>query len=244
MYIYETHLHTREASKCSHTYAELYPQYYKRLGYSGIFITDHFFNGSTCISSFHSWEKRIKLFCKGYENAKKAAEGMDFSVFFGVEYNFEGDEFLLYGIDKEWLIEHPEIMHQSRKGLYEIIDNAGGLMVQAHPFRERRYISTIHLSPVYCHAWEGYNSHNTDINNQNAVSYCNEHNIFMTAGSDLHKLNSIPEKEHFGMQFNSPLTCEKDYVNAIKSRHGQIYVADCRIVKPGQIITNTPVVVH
>ena len=46
MYIYETHLHTYESSACGSTKASEYPAYYKSIGYSGIFITDHFFNGN------------------------------------------------------------------------------------------------------------------------------------------------------------------------------------------------------
>ena len=48
-YIYETHLHSCVASACGRSEPEEYIPYYKKLGYSGIFVTDHFFNGNTCI---------------------------------------------------------------------------------------------------------------------------------------------------------------------------------------------------
>lgn len=51
MFRYETHLHTYEGSLCGVTPGSLYPQYYKDLGYDGIFITDHF---STAIQGFLS----------------------------------------------------------------------------------------------------------------------------------------------------------------------------------------------
>ena len=47
MFKYETHCHTNEASKCARWSGEECVKHYKRLGYDGIFVTDHFFNGSS-----------------------------------------------------------------------------------------------------------------------------------------------------------------------------------------------------
>ena len=103
MFRYETHLHTYEGSLCEKTPGSMYPQYYKDLGYDGIFITDHFFNGNTRIPKYDRWEQRVNEFCLGYEHAKEAGAAIVFPVYFGWEANFEGDEFLIYGLDKEWL---------------------------------------------------------------------------------------------------------------------------------------------
>ena len=67
MYIYETHLHTYESSACGSTKASEYPAYYKSIGYSGIFITDHFFNGNCRIPPMNDWKERINAFCRSYE---------------------------------------------------------------------------------------------------------------------------------------------------------------------------------
>ena len=69
MFKYETHLHTIESSRCGSTSAAEYPAYYKSLGYSGIFITDHFFNGNCRISNDLPWEDRVNMFCRSYELA-------------------------------------------------------------------------------------------------------------------------------------------------------------------------------
>ena len=47
MYKYETHLHTCEASACASAKGEEQARRYKELGYDGIIVTDHFFNGNT-----------------------------------------------------------------------------------------------------------------------------------------------------------------------------------------------------
>ena len=70
-YIYETHLHTATASKCAVSTGNEYIAYYKELGFHGIFVTDHFFNGNSCVPKNLPWEERIDIFCQGYEDAKK-----------------------------------------------------------------------------------------------------------------------------------------------------------------------------
>ena len=68
-YLYETHMHTAEASACATGTGAEMVRAYAEFGYSGVIITDHFFNGNTSIPEYLPWEKRIELFCKGYENA-------------------------------------------------------------------------------------------------------------------------------------------------------------------------------
>lgn len=80
-YRYETHMHTKEASACAgSTGAEMVRAYY-RAGYSGIIVTDHFFNGNSCIPAHLPWTQRVELFCQGYENALREASKLDFHVF-------------------------------------------------------------------------------------------------------------------------------------------------------------------
>ena len=50
VYFYEMHCHTSEGSDCSSSTGEEMAVYYKSLGYDGIFITDHFFNGNSRIN--------------------------------------------------------------------------------------------------------------------------------------------------------------------------------------------------
>lgn len=221
MYHYETHLHTREASACAITSAAEYPAFYKSQGFDGIFITDHFFNGNCAIPRhLNDWERMINEFCRGYEIAKVAGDAIDFPVFFGWEANFQGDEFLIYGLDKDWLMNHPDILSYNRTKQYDIIRQDGGLVVQAHPFRERSYINTIRLNPYTCDAMEAYNSGNPDWQNHNAEIYCTENNIFMTAGSDIHSTASLSGSSLYGMSFDTPITCEQDYVYNILNHKG------------------------
>ena len=71
MYKYETHCHTSEVSKCSHITAEDLVSFYKDEGFSGVFITDHFFNGNTTVDCGQKWEKMVEGFCEGFKKASK-----------------------------------------------------------------------------------------------------------------------------------------------------------------------------
>ena len=115
MYRYETHLHTVESSACGATPGREYPAIFRDRGYDGIFITDHFFHGNTRPSRDLPWPDYVDAYMKGYEEAKKAGDAIGFKVFFGIEENFDGDEYLLYGVGREFLLAHPEIPHWTRR---------------------------------------------------------------------------------------------------------------------------------
>ncbi len=189
MYFYEMHLHTSEGSNCGGSTGEEQALYYKSLGYDGIFVTDHFFNGNSRINFTipeKSWEERVEAFCKGYENAKKKGDEIGLSVFFGFEYNFHGTEWLIYGLSKEWLFENSQMMDISPKEFLELVKESGGYAVQAHPFREASYIDTIRILPYHIDAMETLNVKNCQRANDVATLYAGLNEIPKTCGSDCH----------------------------------------------------------
>ncbi|MDE5698289.1 MAG: hypothetical protein K2I96_12910, partial [Lachnospiraceae bacterium] len=101
-YLYEVHLHTTGASACARSAGSEYISYYKNLGYDGIIVTDHFFNGNCCVPKNLPWEERVDIFCSGYEDARAEGNRQGLKVFFAWECRFDGDEFLVYGLDKKW----------------------------------------------------------------------------------------------------------------------------------------------
>ncbi|WP_051204956.1 PHP-associated domain-containing protein [Butyrivibrio sp. VCD2006] len=206
-----------EASKCSCTPGEDYIEYMLGLGYSGIIVTDHFFNGNSCVPKDLPWADRIEQYCSGYEHALAASKGTDLNVMFGVEFNFEGDEYLLYGIDKKWLLENEDIMVMSRKEIYDLVHMAGGMMIHAHPYRERGYLPNIHLTPSVCDGAEVYNSGNPDWQNALGYQYAKEHDFLMSAGSDIHQ---FPMLSMGGMSFPYKINSIQEYVKAFLAGDG------------------------
>ena len=79
-FLYETHLHTCQASACGKVNGEDYIRYMMDKGFSGIVVTDHFFNGNTCVPADLPWNEKVEMYCSGYERALKAAKGLDFTV--------------------------------------------------------------------------------------------------------------------------------------------------------------------
>lgn len=191
-YLYELHMHTSEGSTCAGSTGAEMADAYKAFGFDGIFVTDHFFNGNCAVSNEIPWEKRVELYCKGFENAKRRGGEIGLAVFFGWEYSYQGADFLTYGLDKEWLKMHPEIMDMGIKRYCEFIHENGGFIIHAHPFRERNYIEKINLVPRYVDAVEGYNGGHlpnfTECNDR-ALWYADSFNLPVTSGSDNHSAN-------------------------------------------------------
>lgn len=229
-YIYETHLHTITASACGKSRGAEYISFYKKLGYSGLIVTDHFFNGNCAVPKDLPWSERVSLFCKGYEEAKAEGDRQGLQVFFAWECRFDGDEYLVYGLDKEWLLAHPDILSWDHITHYEKVHADGGIVVQAHPFRERGYLSRINLHPFQCDAWEVSNAGNPAVQDKLAYRYATSHNIPMTAGSDIHLVGATESGEFYGVAFDTPLTSIQDYVNRIKTGKGySLHVPQSRL---------------
>ena len=188
MFRYELHCHTREVSPCAHVGAEDVAKYYASRNYTGLFITDHFVTGRD-IPYGLSWEGWIKKFGEGYEIAKKAGEKLNLKVFFGFEYTclpHAGTDFLVYGLDGDWLLAHPEINTMPiRKGL-EFLLCEGAFIVQAHPFRESSYIEMIRLLPRHVHGVEVINANRNNTENGAASAYADYYELYRLAGTDNH----------------------------------------------------------
>ena len=223
-YIYETHLHTIEGSACSDTPAKDYIEHMIKIGYSGMIVTDHFFNGNTAVPRNLPWPEWVNQYCLGYEHAFEAAKGKDFTVLFGIEFCYEGDEYLVYGVDKKWLMDRPNIMAVSRKELYEEVHKVGGIMLQAHPYRERGYLNAIRLDPVDVDGSEGFNAENPDYQNALCYQYGKEHNFLMSGGSDIHHLN---QKHMGGTSFPYKIETIQDFVKGFLAGDGtMVYMRD------------------
>ena len=217
MYRYETHMHTVESSACGVTPGREYPAIFKARGYDGIFITDHFFHGNTRPARDLPWPEYVDAYMKGYKEAKKAGDEIGFKVFFGIEENFDGDEYLIYGVGREFLLAHPEIPEWTREDMLAAVHGAGGAVMQAHPFRDRFYIKKIHLLLEGVDGIEGINTANTANDNLAALCYALFHGLQISAGSDTHDKARINDMNG-GILYEKPLLSAADYANRLLNR--------------------------
>ena len=220
MYKYETHLHTSQASACGRSTGAQHARFYHRLGYDGIFVTDHFFRGNSCVPHELPWADRVHLFCAGYRDAKEEGDRIGLKVFFAWEETMDGDDYLVYGLTPEWLEAHPEIEHCTRRQQLALAHAAGGCVVQAHPFRQRDYIRRILLAPDYVDAVEVANTGNAPLDDVCAYRYAVERSFYMTCGSDNHLSGfGVREPERtWGVGLEEPLDSAMDYVRVILER--------------------------
>jgi hypothetical protein len=226
-YLYETHLHTSQGSRCARNTGHEMAEAAKKAGYSGIIVTDHSWYGNCNVDNALPWSDWVSEFCKGYEDAKSWGDKNDLSVFFGYESCYKGTEFLVYGVDGQWLAAHPEIKDATIPEQHALINSAGGMVIHAHPYREEWYIPEIRLFPEDVDGVEGVNAtHSSPLStahkdpnfNTRAISYAKEHNLPMTAGSDVHTTLMFGG----GVAFDHKLNSISDYITAIRTNSDRL----------------------
>ena len=244
-YLYETHAHTAPASACSDTRGRDYIRRYMDFGYAGLFITDHFWHGNCGIDRSLPWTEFINRFCAGYEDALNEGIRLGFPVFFGWEETFEGDDYLIYGLDKAWLLAHPEVIRWTRKRQFEQVHADGGCVVQAHPFRQASYIRGIHLAPDLADAVEGFNAGNEASWNVMGMRYARWTGLPVTAGSDNHHADRMCKENLAGVLLDRPLQSAADYVKAVRTREIQGVHLPCALAEwTEDVLPTLPVYLH
>ncbi|MDR2177533.1 MAG: PHP domain-containing protein [Treponema sp.] len=199
-YLYETHLHTCRSSGCASARGQDYIAYYQDAGYSGIAVTDHFFRGNCTVDRHLPWREWVKEFCRGYEETREEGARRGLDVFFGWEETFEGDDYLVYGLSREWLLEHPEVRSWTRAEQYRAVKAAGGCVVHAHPFRQHSYIQEICLAPYLIDVVEAANAGNGESSyDVLALYYAAKFGLPVSAGSDIHHLVQAKAGDLYGV---------------------------------------------
>jgi len=226
MYLYETHLHSNTASACAHSTPRELVQAYKKAGYTGFILTDHFVKGHTCVPKDLDWATRMHMYYDAYLEAKEEGDKLDFDVFFGIEHWYEKSrEILIYGIDLEFLLAHPELNSADIEEYARLVHGAGGIMVHAHPHRKRDYIPP-NFMPRYdvCDGIEVYNAADPkEINDKNLQDAIRLGKL-MTSGGDVHIASDINIGKA-GMAFDRRLKDITDFVKALKQGEGHVMYA-------------------
>lgn len=235
MYKYETHCHTSPVSRCGKASVEDTVCFYKRLGYDGIFITNHFLDGNINPAVWElDWHEQIDYYFSDYEQAAARGNKIGIKVFPGVELSYLGTDFLVYGLEKEWYHEHPEILKMQKTEELPFLMDAGALVIQAHPYREAHYIDHIRLFPRSVHGAEIINSSQAWEANEMAAVYARQYGMLTTAGSDNHwgsnafiKLREKGYRPYLaGMCTEKEICSVKDYIQQVRTRTLQAFLMD------------------
>lgn len=222
MYKTEPHLHTSEVSLCGKIPAEEIIELYSKAGFSTVFVTDHFTEKTLNAFEEGSWSDYIDRFMLGYKIAKKAGEHLGINVLFGAEFTFKGipNDYLVYGIDEDFLKKHEEIHKTSIENLYKLAKENNFLVIQAHPYRDNKCYPTIEYV-------DGIEVINTNPRHENfdekAMECAAKHNLYKTAGSDSHQYADIAKG---GIITPNEIKTVEDYISAIKSGKYELYKED------------------
>lgn len=226
MYRYETHLHTAPVSRCAKATVEQNLEFYKKMGYDGIFITNHFIDGNINIDRSLNlpYEEVINFYFSDYEEALELGKEIGIKVFLGVELSYKGTDFLVYGLDKEWFLAHPEILEMKRSEELKFMAENGALVIQAHPFRLGGHIDHIRLFPHCIHGVEVINSGRTEKENEMAKQYCENYGLAKIGGSDNHSAGK--HKKLVGVCSKEPICSVQDFIEKVKNFEVEVFTLE------------------
>lgn len=211
-------MHTSESSDCGQSTAIEQVRAYKKAGYAGIIITDHFLNGNSSCPRGLQWQDAMRYVCAGYAAAKVEGDKLGIDVFFGWEFGGrgkeQGTELLTYGLDISFLLAHPGLDSMPHAQYCQLVRESGGFIAQAHPYRARSYIANpMPVSPSLVDALEVYNGGDQAEANSRALEFAKTHNMPMQAGSDSHSALGV---KRCGIRLASKASTIFDIIRAIK----------------------------
>ena len=212
MFKTETHLHVSEVSRCSHLTAEEMIKLYAEAGYSTVFVTDHFnpayFEDD---SRGRTREERVNWFMGGYEAAKTAGDKLGVDVIFAMEMHLRSthNHYLLYGIDRAFLLEVYGMFDKKPQDVYELTRKHGVAMVQAHPYRD----GNCHPTPRCVDAMEVINPNPRHENfDKKAIETAKSFKLPITSGSDAHRPEDVARG---GVMTKKKIRTTEDYLKAL-----------------------------
>ena len=197
MYRYELHLHSGTCSRCSRQTMEEIVQAMVQKGLAGAVITNHFYHGNTCIDRDLPWRDFVAAFHDDYLYGKMLADEAGVTLLFGIEEGLPedpGKEVLIYGVPAEAFARHPELRSGNLPMISRFVHGEGGLLLQAHPFRDRAYVQNPNTAP-YADLVDGiefYNTGNSPEANAKSMRYAEEHpDMILIVGSDAHRPENV-----------------------------------------------------
>ncbi len=219
-YKYQVHCHTKPCSACSSmTPTELIDGLVAG-GYNGCVLTNHFYKGNSGIDRNLPWDEFVSQYEKDYYECKKLAQNHDLDIVFGLEEGVgDGLEILCYGITPQFLYNNPQLQtDHSVEAWYNALNKFGALCIQAHPYRDRAYITNPRLLPLeFIDGIEVYNYYNKPQNNVLAEELADKHpDLILTSGADAHSGDAMCKA---GIETTVRITDEKQLVNVLKSKN-------------------------
>lgn len=212
--LFDMHVHTSEVSPCAIMPAREVVNRYKEKGFDGIVITDHIARYYMECCHKASYEDYCKIHYETYLAAKDEGEKVGLTVLYGCELKLDSsnNDYLMYGITPEFLIEFGDIMKFSLSELKQACDKNSVLHYQAHPFRD----GAMSVSPSLLFGMEAVNGchiHEYSFRNDIAMLWTDKYNLHKIAGSDCHSADAVGLA---GLDFLCEIKSNSDLLDALK----------------------------
>ena len=213
---YETHVHSSPASACGLLPPERVVELYAEAGYSGLYLTDHFFNGNCGIPWNLPWQERVRQFCDCFRRAERRGGELGFKVFFAYEINVGGAEFLVLNSTERFLYDNPDSHEWGLEKFLGRVREAGAFVVHAHPYREAPYIREPGRQfPDLVDAVEVFNGGHNPAFNPPAAAYAKDYGLPAFSGSDNHDARDL---QGAGLAFRTNPATSDELLFLVKSR--------------------------
>lgn len=193
MFKYEMHLHTSRCSKCARSTIEEMMIALKEKGYTGAVVTNHFYRGNTAVDRKLPWKKFVEAYEEDYLTGKALGKRLDFDVIFGIEECYLPNiakEILIYGITPDELKQVPDFKSYTIEQIARFVQDNGGFISAAHPFRIGQYNPEPTFIPDYRYLnGVELNFGHSENRNDMAERFAKNHNLKLISGSDAHNIS-------------------------------------------------------
>ncbi len=216
MFKTEMHVHSASVSNCATVYEEDIVERYIAAGYTSLVLTNHLsrftYKNKKFDHSADPWDVKIDYYMNGLDRMRTAAAGR-INVLLGVELrsNLDENDYLIHGIDEAFLRSFPEIMDTPIADVVTRVHEAGGLLFQAHPFRNNMRIT----KPSILDGIEVYNGHSgQESRNDIANMWADKFGLRKLSGTDYHHDHHVIGA---GIETEQPITDTHQLVEILLS---------------------------
>lgn len=228
--LFDTHVHTAEVSPCGQVSGGEIARMYKRAGYDGIVITDHLTSGLRHHLDCRSWSECVAGYLSGFRAAESEGRRIGLTVFWGLEltldYGPPGD-FLVYGLDEEFLTAHPELCSLHLSDVRALVTQRETLIFQAHPFRSGHTLASTELLDGF-EVINGNPRHPYDT--AEAFRVARLHGLLRSAGSDAHRPEDVGRA---GVSLLRSPQSIGELVSVLKTGTAEIHSFDPEVIAEG-----------
>ncbi len=179
----DLHAHSSAISLCCQIPAREVINVALEKGIDGIVLTNHYQKSYIEDGTASDFAER---YIEEFYSAESYGRELGCKVFFGIEVSMElytSVHMLVYGVKPDFLREYPTLFDCTQKELYALVKSAGGILIQAHPYRNgTTVLDTDFLDGVEinCHPIYG-KSYSEEL-----FEVANKHDLILTCGGDYH----------------------------------------------------------